>query len=31
MFDGTKLSSGIYFYTISAGNYKDTKRMMLVK
>jgi len=24
-------SSGIYFYTLTAGNYKETKRMMLIK
>ncbi len=30
-FDGTKLSSGIYFYTIKAGNYSDVKKMMLIK
>jgi hypothetical protein len=30
-FDGSKLSSGIYFYKISAGSYSDVKRMILVK
>lgn len=30
-FDGSKLSSGIYFYTIKAGNYSDVKKMMLIK
>ena len=30
-FDGSDLSSGIYFYTISAGEYKKTGRMFLVK
>jgi hypothetical protein len=30
-FDGSKLSSGIYFYKIIAGNYSDTKRMLLIK
>lgn len=29
--DGTNLASGTYFYTITAGNYKMTKRMILVK
>jgi len=30
-FDGTKLSSGIYFYTINAGNYSETKKLTLMK
>lgn len=29
--DGRNFSSGIYFYSLSAGNFKETKRMMLVK
>ena len=30
-FDGTNLATGVYFYTIEAGNYKDSKRMVLIK
>ena len=30
-FDGTNLSSGIYFYSIETAGFKDTKRMVLVK
>jgi hypothetical protein len=30
-FDGSKLSSGIYFYKISAGSYSDVKKMTLIK
>jgi predicted acyl esterase len=30
-FDGSKLSSGVYFYKLVAGNYTDIKKMMLVK
>ncbi|MCX8057325.1 MAG: M20/M25/M40 family metallo-hydrolase [Ignavibacteria bacterium] len=30
-FDGSKYSSGIYFYELSAGKYKAIKKMMLVK
>ena len=29
--DLSSLSSGIYFYTILAGDFKETKKMMLVK
>lgn len=30
-FEGKNLTSGVYFYTLRAGNLKDTKRMLLVK
>lgn len=30
-FDASKLNSGVYFYTLSVGNYSVTKKMMLLK
>lgn len=30
-FNAANLSSGIYFYTLSSGDFKDTKKMILVK
>ncbi len=30
-FDGSKFATGIYFYTISNGNFKQVKKMILLK
>ena len=30
-FDASRYSSGIYYYSLSAGNYRDIKKMMLIK
>lgn len=31
IFDGSNLASGLYFYSIKAGSYKDVKKMVLIK
>ena len=30
-FDASKLSSGVYFYSIQAGNFRDVKKMIVIK
>ena len=30
-FDGSSFSSGVYFYKFTAGEYSETKRMLLIK
>jgi photosystem II stability/assembly factor-like uncharacterized protein len=30
-FDGSKLNSGVYFYTITVDNYKESKKLLLLK
>jgi len=30
-FDASKLSSGTYFYTLQAGNFSQTKKLILIK
>jgi photosystem II stability/assembly factor-like uncharacterized protein len=30
-FDGSALASGVYFYTITAGEFRDSKKMVLIK
>jgi len=30
-FDGSKLTSGIYFYKISVGDHTDSKKLILMK
>jgi len=30
-FDGSQISSGIYFYTLQAGEFTSTKKLILMK
>jgi hypothetical protein len=31
LFDASGLSSGVYFYTLTAGNFKERRKMLLTK
>jgi len=31
MFDGSRLASGVYFYTMRAGNYAETRRLVILR
>ncbi|MFA7360159.1 MAG: T9SS type A sorting domain-containing protein [Candidatus Kapaibacterium sp.] len=31
MFDGSALNSGVYFYKMTAGNYSETRKMLMIK
>jgi len=30
-FDGSKYNSGVYFYSITAGDFKSVKKMLMIK